>query len=97
MSSPNTLWLVGLPRRKSSLSIDGRSSWMSDMVCTISMAHAVGIAVETSPAQHTAAGIGVPCSNRVMQVWVRVRVRVPRARLHKMKRELNQAVVVAGS
>ena len=25
-SSPNTLWLVGLPRRRESLSIEGRSS-----------------------------------------------------------------------
>mmetsp|Transcript_1031 Transcript_1031/g.1474 ORF Transcript_1031/g.1474 Transcript_1031/m.1474 type:complete len:218 (+) Transcript_1031:791-1444(+) len=32
ISSPYTLWLVGLPRRKSSLSIEGRSSWMRLMV-----------------------------------------------------------------
>lgn len=38
------MWLVGLPRRKSSLSMEGRSSWMSDIVCSISMAQAVGMA-----------------------------------------------------
>ena len=50
------MWLVGLPRRKSSLSIDGRSSWMSDMVCSISIAHAAGKAVSRSPptASHAA-------------------------------------------
>mmetsp|Transcript_14081 Transcript_14081/g.59338 ORF Transcript_14081/g.59338 Transcript_14081/m.59338 type:complete len:212 (+) Transcript_14081:1474-2109(+) len=32
ISSPYTLWLVGLPRRKSSLSMEGRSSWIRDMV-----------------------------------------------------------------
>ena len=50
------LWLVGFPRRKSSLSIDGRSSWMSDMVCSISIAHAAGMAVARSPptASHAA-------------------------------------------
>ena len=30
MPSPKTLWLVGLPRRKSSLSIAGKSSWMRE-------------------------------------------------------------------
>ena len=30
MASPKTLWLVGTPRRKSSLSIAGRSSWTSE-------------------------------------------------------------------
>mmetsp|Transcript_19346 Transcript_19346/g.49217 ORF Transcript_19346/g.49217 Transcript_19346/m.49217 type:complete len:263 (-) Transcript_19346:437-1225(-) len=49
MSSPYTLWLVGRPRRKSSLSMAGRSSWMRLMVCTISMAHAVGMAAWMSP------------------------------------------------
>jgi len=50
------LWFVGLPRRKSSLSMDGRSSWMSDIVCSISIAHAAGMAVATSPptASHAA-------------------------------------------
>ena len=43
------MWLVGLPRRKSSLSIDGRSSWMSDIVCSISIAQAAGMAVLRSP------------------------------------------------
>ena len=45
----HTLWFVGRPRRKSSLSIAGRSSWINDMVWTISMAHAVGMAAEISP------------------------------------------------
>ncbi|WVZ11578.1 hypothetical protein V8G54_016108 [Vigna mungo] len=44
-SSPNTLWLVGLPRRRSSLSMQGRSSWMRDMVWIISRAQAAGMAV----------------------------------------------------
>ena len=30
MASPNTLWLLGRPRRKSSSSIAGRSSWISE-------------------------------------------------------------------
>ena len=30
--SPNTLWEVGFPRRKSSSSIAGRSSWISEYV-----------------------------------------------------------------
>ena len=30
IASPYTLWLVGLPRRKSSLSIDGKSSWIRE-------------------------------------------------------------------
>mmetsp|Transcript_15015 Transcript_15015/g.32260 ORF Transcript_15015/g.32260 Transcript_15015/m.32260 type:complete len:202 (-) Transcript_15015:327-932(-) len=46
--SPYTLWLVGLPRRKSSLSMQGRSSCISDMVWIISSAHAVGMATEES-------------------------------------------------
>ena len=29
-ASPKTMWLVGRPRRKSSSSIDGRSSWISE-------------------------------------------------------------------
>jgi len=29
-ASPNTLWLVGLPRRVSSSSMAGRSSWMRE-------------------------------------------------------------------
>jgi hypothetical protein len=51
-----TLWFVGLPRRKSSLSMEGRSSWMSDMVCSISIAHAVGMACAMFPptASHAA-------------------------------------------
>ena len=40
MASPNTLWLVGRPRRKSSSSIAGRSSWISEYVWIISSAHA---------------------------------------------------------
>mmetsp|Transcript_29033 Transcript_29033/g.47137 ORF Transcript_29033/g.47137 Transcript_29033/m.47137 type:complete len:215 (+) Transcript_29033:42-686(+) len=32
MSSPYTTWLVGTPLRRSSLSIEGRSSWMRDIV-----------------------------------------------------------------
>mmetsp|Transcript_9077 Transcript_9077/g.15595 ORF Transcript_9077/g.15595 Transcript_9077/m.15595 type:complete len:244 (+) Transcript_9077:826-1557(+) len=42
--SPYTLWLVGLPRRKSSLSMQGRSSCMRLIVWIISSAHAVGMA-----------------------------------------------------
>lgn len=55
-SGQGTLWLVGLPRRKSSLSMEGRSSWMSDMVCSISMAQAVGMACAMLPptASHAA-------------------------------------------
>ena len=49
MASPNILWLVGRPRRRSSLSMAGRSSWISDMVCTISKATAVGMADSTDP------------------------------------------------
>ena len=44
-----TLWQVGFPRRKSSLSIAGRSSWISDMVWIISIATALGIACSTVP------------------------------------------------
>ena len=47
--SPYTLWLEGLPRRKSSSSIHGRSSWISEKVCTISTAQANGSAASTSP------------------------------------------------
>mmetsp|Transcript_8772 Transcript_8772/g.30122 ORF Transcript_8772/g.30122 Transcript_8772/m.30122 type:complete len:327 (+) Transcript_8772:419-1399(+) len=43
MSSPYTLWQVGLPLLKSSLSRQGRSSWMRDMVWIISRAQAVGM------------------------------------------------------
>ncbi|KAL3845109.1 hypothetical protein ACJIZ3_002512 [Penstemon smallii] len=32
VASSKALWLVGFPLRKSSLSIQGRSSWISDMV-----------------------------------------------------------------
>ncbi|CAL5353134.1 unnamed protein product [Camellia sinensis] len=46
---PKTLWVVGLPRRRSSLSIEGRSSWTSDMVWIISTAHAAGMAAEWWP------------------------------------------------
>ena len=46
----HTLWFVGLPRLKSSLSMEGRSSWIKLMVCTTSMAQAVGIALAMSPA-----------------------------------------------
>eukprot|EP00983_Pelagomonas_calceolata_P071087 1151053-Pelagomonas_calceolata.AAC.2 len=46
-----TLWLVGRPLRKSSLSMEGKSSWIRLMVCTTSMAQAVGIAHAMSPAQ----------------------------------------------
>mmetsp|Transcript_1823 Transcript_1823/g.4667 ORF Transcript_1823/g.4667 Transcript_1823/m.4667 type:complete len:283 (-) Transcript_1823:482-1330(-) len=49
MSSPYTLWLVGRPLRKSSLSMEGKSSWIRLMVCTTSMAQAVGIAHAMSP------------------------------------------------
>jgi len=45
----STLWLVGFPLRRSSLSMQGRSSWMRDMVCNISMAQAAGMAVSSSP------------------------------------------------
>ena len=38
MASPNTLWHVGRPRRRSSLSSAGRSSWISEYVCSISSA-----------------------------------------------------------
>ncbi|GMP32526.1 hypothetical protein CsSME_00006236 [Camellia sinensis var. sinensis] len=49
VSSPKTLWLVGLPRRRSSLSMHGKSSWMSDMVWIISTAQAIGTASDSSP------------------------------------------------
>ena len=49
-----TLWLVGLPRRKSSLSMLGRSSWMRLMVCSISIAHAVGSACAHAAAHRLA-------------------------------------------
>mmetsp|Transcript_18638 Transcript_18638/g.56304 ORF Transcript_18638/g.56304 Transcript_18638/m.56304 type:complete len:229 (+) Transcript_18638:1430-2116(+) len=55
MSSPYFLWLVGTPRRKSSLSMLGRSSWMSDMVWIISMAQAAGMAHSTVPPTSSAA------------------------------------------
>mmetsp|Transcript_25720 Transcript_25720/g.53463 ORF Transcript_25720/g.53463 Transcript_25720/m.53463 type:complete len:237 (+) Transcript_25720:48-758(+) len=41
-SSPYTLWQVGIPRRRSSSSMDGRSSCMRDMVWIISTARAEG-------------------------------------------------------
>ena len=50
-----TLWLVGRPRRRSSLSIEGRSSWMRLMVCSISMAHAAGRASAAEPPTASAA------------------------------------------
>eukprot|EP00955_Chlamydomonas_euryale_P024771 260907-Chlamydomonas_euryale.AAC.1 len=62
----HTLWLVGRPRRKSSLSMDGRSSCINDMVWTISIAHAVGIATCRSPptmshaARHSAGRTRLP-------------------------------------
>mmetsp|Transcript_36438 Transcript_36438/g.104436 ORF Transcript_36438/g.104436 Transcript_36438/m.104436 type:complete len:270 (+) Transcript_36438:805-1614(+) len=43
MSSPYLTWFVGRPLRNVSLSIAGRSSWMSDMLWIISMATAVGM------------------------------------------------------
>mmetsp|Transcript_12700 Transcript_12700/g.39236 ORF Transcript_12700/g.39236 Transcript_12700/m.39236 type:complete len:221 (-) Transcript_12700:309-971(-) len=48
-SSPKTTWFVGEPRRMSSSSIAGRSSWISDMVWIISIATAVGIACASVP------------------------------------------------
>ncbi|KAL3845214.1 hypothetical protein ACJIZ3_002617 [Penstemon smallii] len=36
-SSPNTLWFVGFPRRRSSLSIQGKSSWIKDMAAMHNM------------------------------------------------------------
>src|SRR3954471_11060245 len=38
LASPNALWQVGRPRRRSSLSRAGRSSWISEYVCSISSA-----------------------------------------------------------
>ncbi|KAH0450003.1 hypothetical protein IEQ34_020695 [Dendrobium chrysotoxum] len=49
MGSPKTRWEVGCPRRKSSLSMQGRSSCMSDMVWIISTAQAAGKARLSSP------------------------------------------------
>src|SRR3990172_11462478 len=42
-ASPNTLWFVGIPLLRSSLSMAGRSSWISEYVWIISRAHATGI------------------------------------------------------
>nr|GME09816.1 hypothetical protein Iba_scaffold9147CG0040 [Ipomoea batatas] len=56
-SSPKTLWLVGLPRRRSSLSIQGKSSWMSDMVWIISTAQAAAMASVCSPPTSSQAAI----------------------------------------
>jgi hypothetical protein len=41
-SSPKATWQVGCPRRSSSSSIAGRSSWISEYVWIISMAAAIG-------------------------------------------------------
>ena len=41
-ASPNFLWQVGKPRRRSSSSMAGRSSWISEYTCTISTLHAAG-------------------------------------------------------
>lgn len=66
LSEHHTLWLVGTPRRKSSLSIDGRSSWMRLMVWIISIAHAAGIACLMRPptsshaARHSAGRTRLP-------------------------------------
>ncbi len=40
MASPKTLWQVGLPRRRSSLSSAGKSSWINEYVWIISSAQA---------------------------------------------------------
>ena len=48
-ASPNCLWQVGKPRRRSSSSIAGRSSWISEYVWTISTAHAAGNARSAVP------------------------------------------------
>ena len=42
VASSNFLWQVGSPRRRSSLSITGKSSCIREYVCTISMAAAKG-------------------------------------------------------
>jgi hypothetical protein len=41
-ASPYRLCVVGRPRRKSSSSIAGRSSWIREYVCISSMAAALG-------------------------------------------------------
>ena len=49
VASPQTLWFVGLPRRRSSSSMQGRSSCISENVCIISTAQANGIAAASLP------------------------------------------------
>lgn len=45
----HTLWFVGLPLRRSALSMHGRSSWIRELVWIISTAQAADMAVVSSP------------------------------------------------
>jgi len=54
MASPNAMCTVGRPRRSSSSSIAGRSSWTSVYACSSSIAIAAGSALESSPPQAAA-------------------------------------------
>ena len=71
IASPNTLCEVGLPRRRSSSSIAGRSSWTRLYVWTISTAQANGISSSrapptASPAASTSTGrMRLPPANRL--------------------------------
>ncbi len=56
VSSPKSRWHVGRPRRRSSSSIAGRSSWISEYVCTSSMAAAAGSSASRRPAEALARG-----------------------------------------
>jgi hypothetical protein len=49
MASPKTLCEVGLPRRRSSLSMAGRSSWIRLYVWIISTAQASAISASSAP------------------------------------------------
>ncbi len=51
VASSNALWQVGRPRRRSSSSMLGRSSWIREYVWTISRAQAAGIAASRSAPQ----------------------------------------------
>ncbi len=57
LASPNWMWQVGLPRRRSSSSMQGRSSWMRVEQWKSSMARADGKACSSSAPQHSVAAM----------------------------------------